>query len=104
MHGDGETGAGYARHRPLLFSIAYRMTGSVADAEDIVQEAFTRLAQAVRGGTSVSEPKAYLATTTTRPALNHLRSARWPSWGRACGSSRRTGSLARSPTTATGRW
>jgi RNA polymerase sigma-70 factor (TIGR02957 family) len=76
VHADAETGAGYAEHRPLLFSIAYRMTGSVSDAEDIVQEAFTRLAQALRGGTSVSEPKAYLATATTRLALNHLRSAR----------------------------
>ena len=67
---------GCAEHRPLLFSIAYRMTGSVSDAEDIVQEAFARLAQALRGGTPVSEPKAYLARTTTRVALNHLRSAR----------------------------
>ena len=67
---------GYAEHRPLLFSLAYRMTGSVSDAEDIVQEAFARLAQALRGGTAVSEPKAYLATTATRLALNHLRSAR----------------------------
>ena len=66
----------YARHRPLLFAIAYRMTGSVSDAEDIVQEAFTRLTQAVRGGTTVTEPKAYLATAATRLALNHLRSAR----------------------------
>lgn len=69
-------GGDYAEHRPLLFSIAYRMTGSVTDAEDIVQEAFARLAQALRGGTPVSEPKAYLATTATRLALNHLRSAR----------------------------
>jgi RNA polymerase sigma factor (sigma-70 family) len=74
----GERGLvkGYAQHRPLLFSIAYRMTGSVTDAEDIVQEAFARLAQAVRSGTTVSEPKAYLATAATRLALNHLRSAR----------------------------
>jgi RNA polymerase sigma-70 factor (ECF subfamily) len=80
--GDGEVqgeqgaGGGYAEHRPLLFSIAYRMTGSVSDAEDIVQEAFARMAQALRTGTPVSEPKAYLATTATRLALNHLRSAR----------------------------
>ncbi len=53
---------------PLLFSIAYGMTGSVSDAEDIVQEAFGRLAQALRRGTQVSEPKAYLATTATRLA------------------------------------
>ena len=74
--GDAGAGGGYAGHRPLLFSIAYRMTGSVSDAEDIVQEAFARLARALRGGTLVSEPKAYLATTATRLALNHLRSAR----------------------------
>ena len=74
--GDGEAGEGYAQHRPLLFSIAYRMTGSVADAEDIVQEAFARLARALHEGTLVSEPKAYLATAATRLALNHLRSAR----------------------------
>jgi RNA polymerase sigma-70 factor (ECF subfamily) len=75
----GEVGGmskGYTGHRPLMFSIAYRMTGSVSDAEDIVQEAFARLARALRGGTPVSEPKAYLARTTTRLALNHLRSAR----------------------------
>ena len=69
-------GGGYAEHRPLLFSIAYRMTGSVSDAEDIVQEAFAGLAQALHGGTPVSEPKAYLATAAARLALNHLRSAR----------------------------
>src|SRR5215471_7246747 len=71
-----EAGEGYAEHRPLLFSIAYRMTGSVSDAEDIVQEAFARLTQALRAGTPVSEPRAYLVRTATRLALNHLRSAR----------------------------
>jgi RNA polymerase sigma factor (sigma-70 family) len=74
----GEAGLSedHARHRPLLFSIAYGMTGSVSDAEDIVQEAFARMAQALRGGTTVTEPKAYLAAAATRLALNHLRSAR----------------------------
>lgn len=69
-------GVSGSKHRPLLFSIAYRMTGSVGDAEDIVQEAFVGLAQALRRGTWVSEPKAYLATSVTRLSLNHLRSAR----------------------------
>ena len=62
--------------RGLMFSIAYRMTGSVAEAEDLVQEAFFRLGRARRGGVVVESPKAYLSTTTTRLAINHLRSAR----------------------------
>jgi RNA polymerase sigma factor (sigma-70 family) len=62
--------------RPLLFSIAYRMTGSVSDAEDIVQEAFLGLTRVVSEGTVVESPKAYLAAATTRQAINYLRSAR----------------------------
>src|SRR5206468_1256646 len=61
---------------PLMFSIAYRMTGSISDAEDIVQEAFLRLTRALRDGTSIDSPKAFLATVTTRLAISHLRSAR----------------------------
>ena len=68
----------YAQYRPLMFSIAYRMTGSVGDAEDIVQEAFLRAGQDGSGGgdARVESPKAYLATITTRLAIDHLRSAR----------------------------
>jgi RNA polymerase sigma-70 factor (TIGR02957 family) len=62
----------YTQYRPLMFSIAYRMTGSVSDAEDIVQEAFLRLAD----GADAAWPKAYVATITTRLAIDHLRSAR----------------------------
>jgi RNA polymerase sigma factor (sigma-70 family) len=66
----------YTGYRPLMFSIAYRMTGSVGDAEDIVQEAFLRLTRVLRDGTSITAPKAYLATVTTRLAISYLRSAR----------------------------
>jgi RNA polymerase sigma-70 factor (TIGR02957 family) len=65
----------YTRYRPLMFSIAYRMTGGVSDAEDIVQEAFFRATEANEIGTT-DNPKAYLATITTRLAIDHLRSAR----------------------------
>ncbi|GAC1428177.1 MAG: RNA polymerase sigma-70 factor [Chloroflexota bacterium] len=60
--------------RALLFSLAYRMLGSVMDAEDIVQEAFLRW----QGGAheDVRSPRAYLATIVTRLCLDHLRSAR----------------------------
>jgi RNA polymerase sigma factor (sigma-70 family) len=70
-----EPGA-YLEFRPLMFSIAYRMTGSVSDAEDIVQEAFLRLTRVLRDGTEISSPKAYLATATTRLAITYLQSAR----------------------------
>jgi RNA polymerase sigma-70 factor (TIGR02957 family) len=68
--------ADYMQFRPLMFSIAYRMTGSISDGEDIVQEAFLRLTRALRDGAQVTSPKAYLAAVTTRLAISHLRSAR----------------------------
>jgi RNA polymerase sigma-70 factor, ECF subfamily len=61
--------------RRLMFSIAYRMLGSVAEAEDIVQEAFLRFQHVVDQGEAVESPRAYLATITTRLAIDHLRSA-----------------------------
>jgi RNA polymerase sigma-70 factor (TIGR02957 family) len=69
-------GAAEAEYRPLLFSIAYGMTGSVADAEDIVQDAFLGLTRARQAGTTIADPKAYLTTAVTRLGINHLRSAR----------------------------
>jgi 2-alkyl-3-oxoalkanoate reductase len=69
-----ETGA--AGYRPLLFSIAYGMTGLVGDAEDIVQDAFLGLTRARQAGTTITDPKAYLTTAVTRLGINHLRSAR----------------------------
>ncbi len=66
----------YGEFRPLMFSIAYRMTGSISDGEDIVQEAFLRLTRVLRDGTRIDSPRAYLATVTTRLAISHLRSAR----------------------------
>src|ERR687888_163116 len=61
--------------RPLMFSIAYRMVGSVSEAEDIVQEAFLRFHRSFSDGEAES-PKAVLSTITTRLAIDHLRSAR----------------------------
>jgi RNA polymerase sigma factor (sigma-70 family) len=60
------------RLRPLAFSVAYRMLGSVAEAEDVVQEALTRLSQA----DGVRNPDAFVTTVTTRIAIDVLRSAR----------------------------
>lgn len=62
--------------RRLTNSIAYRMTGSVAEAEDLAQEAFFRLERARQSGVVVESPKSWLATTVTRLAIDHMRSAR----------------------------
>jgi RNA polymerase sigma-70 factor (ECF subfamily) len=69
-----ERAAVFTETRPLLFSIAYRMLGSVADAEDVVQEAYLRWQRTP--DLDVREPRAYLTTVVTRLAINELRSAR----------------------------
>ena len=71
-----EAGPAGAEYRPLLFSIAYGMTGSVGDAEDIVQDAFVGLTRARRAGTTITDLKAYLTTAVTRLGINYLGSAR----------------------------
>src|SRR3990170_8178897 len=64
----------FTQHRSLLFSIAYRMLGSVMDAEDAVQETFLRWQQAPHD--DVRSPKSYLSTVVTRLCIDQLRSAR----------------------------
>jgi RNA polymerase sigma-70 factor (ECF subfamily) len=70
------TNADFEELRPRAFGIAYRMLGTVSDAEDVVQEALLRLHRAVESGEAVEHPQAYLATVTTRLAIDELRSAR----------------------------
>jgi len=62
--------------RPVAFAIAYQMLGSVSEAEDIVQEALLRVHQALQAGEQIESPRAFVATVTTRLAINELRSAR----------------------------
>jgi len=69
-----DAAAGYDQLRPKLMRVAYRMLGSVSDAEDIVQEAFIRWMKADRS--EVREPEAFLRRTVTRLCLDQLKSAR----------------------------
>jgi RNA polymerase sigma-70 factor (TIGR02957 family) len=62
--------------RPVAFAIAYRMLGSVSEAEDVVQEALLRLHRVLDAGEQIASPRAFVATVTTRLAINELRSAR----------------------------
>jgi RNA polymerase sigma factor (sigma-70 family) len=62
--------------RSVAFAIAYRMLGSVSEAEDVVQEALLRVHQGLDAGDQISSPRAFVATVTTRLAINELRSAR----------------------------
>ena len=62
--------------RPVAFAIAYRMLGSVSEAEDVVQEGFLRLHRARAGGERIESPRAYLSTVVSRLSLDQLRSAK----------------------------
>jgi RNA polymerase sigma-70 factor, ECF subfamily len=66
----------FLEHRSLLFAIAYRMLGSVADAEDAVQETYLRWRRAEEHGDEIRSPKAWLTTTISRVCLDQLGSAR----------------------------
>jgi RNA polymerase sigma-70 factor (TIGR02957 family) len=66
--------APFDRHRRLLFTVAYQMLGSVADAEDVVQDTWLRWSAAARD--DVADERAYLVQITTRLALDRLGSAR----------------------------
>lgn len=61
----------FEEHRPVLMGVAYRMLGRVADAEDVVQDAWLRWSAADRA--EVREPRAYLVRVTTRLAIDRLR-------------------------------
>ncbi|SNX56790.1 RNA polymerase sigma-70 factor [Streptomyces sp. TLI_55] len=61
----------FEEHRPVLLGVAYRMLGRVADAEDVVQEAWLRWSGAERD--DVREPRGYLVRITTRLAIDRLR-------------------------------
>src|SRR5205809_6098692 len=66
--------ATFDQFRSLLFSVAYRMLGSVADAEDMLQETFIRWQQAA--DEEIRSPRAFLVTIISRLCINHLQSAR----------------------------
>ncbi|MFG1917944.1 RNA polymerase sigma-70 factor [Micromonospora sp. NPDC048898] len=71
MSGDGTAVDAFVNHRNLLFTVAYELLGSAADAEDVLQETWLRWADADLA--TVRDPRAYLVRITTRQALNRLR-------------------------------
>lgn len=70
----GGSAENYLSLKPYLFTVAYRMTGSVSDAEDLVQDAWVRYFDA--GQPEVISLRAWLTTAVTRLAIDHLRLAR----------------------------
>ena len=73
MAGTDWDGSTFEAHRPLLFSIAYRMLGSASEAEDVVQDAWLRARQDEHA--DIRSVRAYLTTIVTRLCIDHLRSA-----------------------------
>src|SRR6516225_1150108 len=67
------TAPDFEPHRPFLAGLAYRMLGSVAEAEDVVQDAFLRWREVDRA--AVAEPRAYLARVVSRLCLDRMKSA-----------------------------
>lgn len=79
---NGNAGAFFIEHKPLLFSLAYKMTGSVDDAWDIVQDTFMKWSDVSTA--QIEHPKAYLVKILTNTCLNFLQSAqkqRTTYWG-----------------------
>src|SRR5207302_11453276 len=68
---DGMTDDPFVAHRSLLFTVAYEMLGSAADADDVLQEAWLRWADVDHS--QVGDPRAYLIRVVTRQALNQMR-------------------------------
>ena len=66
----------YADLRPAAFAVAYRMLGSVSEAEDAVQEGLLRLYRAEQEGERIESPRAYLTAVVSRLCIDQLRSAR----------------------------
>ncbi|MFS2291073.1 MAG: RNA polymerase sigma factor SigJ [Actinomadura sp.] len=66
----------YGELRPRAFSIAYQMLGSISETEDVVQEAFLRMHQALQRDERIDSPRAYITTLVTRLAIDQFRSAR----------------------------
>lgn len=66
----------FTQYRRLLFAVAYRMVGTVTDAEDLVQETFLRWQRALVAGEAIAAPKSWLTAVLTRLSIDHLRSAR----------------------------
>jgi RNA polymerase sigma-70 factor (ECF subfamily) len=64
------------RLRPKGFAIAYRMLGSVSEAEEVVQEALVRIYREIEGGNEIENPEGFFSTVVTRLAIDELRSAR----------------------------